>query len=73
MDHEEKKLTRKRKVDPDKPRLDVHIFLFDDSLLEMLKRAPLPSPFVTSKTKPVGIRSTDDAEDYTEVNVTDLD
>lgn len=73
LDHEEKKLTRKRKVDPDKPRLDVHIFLFDDSLLEMLKRAPLPSPFVTSKTKPVGIRSTDDAEDYTEVNVTDLD
>ncbi|USG65364.1 DUF927 domain-containing protein [Brevibacillus ruminantium] len=73
MDHEEKKLTRKRKIEPDKPRIDVHIFLFDDSLLEMLKREPLPSSFVTSKTKPVGKRRLDDAEDYTEVNVADLD
>ncbi|WP_419877955.1 DUF927 domain-containing protein [Brevibacillus centrosporus] len=73
LDHEANKLTRKRKLDPDKPRLDVHILMFDDSLLEMLKKEPLPSSFVTSKTKSVRNRPLDDRDDYEEAILPDLD
>lgn len=73
LDHEAKKLTRKRKLVPDKPRLDVHILLFDDSLLELLKREPLPNSFVTKQTRAVGIRSSEERDDHVEVGLDNLD
>lgn len=73
LDHEAKKLTRKRKLEPDKPRLDVHILMFDNSLLKLLKKEPLPPSYVSSKTRPVSISPVNDQIDDELLDIEDMD